>query len=113
MGAAGDLAAWSGLRLATPYFLGRYNQLKVAQYGTASHVEKVVGKYKSVQTSDEAAKEANQDNERKLVYYQDRDGLWIIHAELPPGDPLVVEVLLTPPRQISQKRHQQAYRLNG
>ena len=32
--------------------------LMVARYGTASHVEKVVGKYKSVQTSDEGAKSA-------------------------------------------------------
>ena len=58
--------------------------LRIAQHGTASHVEKVVGKYKSVQTTDEDAEEREQDNQRKLVYYQDQDGMWIIHAKLPP-----------------------------
>ena len=38
--------------------------LRIAQHGTASHVEKVVGKYKSVQTTDEDAEEREQDNQR-------------------------------------------------
>jgi hypothetical protein len=47
-------------------------------------VEKVVAKYKSVQITDEDAKERERENERKLVYYQDRDDMWVIHAKLPP-----------------------------
>ena len=68
-------------RVATPQnedFL-----LRVAQQGTASHVEKVVGRYKRIQVNDEDAQECEQDNERKLVYYQDQDGMWVIHARLP------------------------------
>jgi len=68
--------------------------LRIAQHGTASHVEKVVGKYKSVQTTDEDAQEREQDNERKLIYYQDQDGMWIIHAKLPPeAGALVVKAI--------------------
>ena len=57
--------------------------LRIAQHGTASHVEKVVGKYRSVQSTDADAAEREQDNERKLVYYQDQHGMWVIHARLP------------------------------
>jgi Domain of unknown function (DUF222)/HNH endonuclease len=57
--------------------------LRIARHGTASHVEKVVGKYKSVQTTDEDAIERERDNDRKLVYYQDQEGMWVIHARLP------------------------------
>jgi hypothetical protein len=68
--------------------------LQIAQYGTASHVEKVVGKYKSVQARDEDADEREQDNERKLVYYQDQGGMWVIHARLPPeAGSLVVKAI--------------------
>ena len=52
--------------------------------GTASHVEKVVCKYKSVQATDDDVAVSEQDNARKLVYYQDSDGMWVIHAKLPP-----------------------------
>ena len=58
--------------------------LMIARHGTASHVEKVVAKYKRVQAKNEDVQEAEQENDRKLVYYQDRDGMWIIHAKLPP-----------------------------
>jgi hypothetical protein len=58
--------------------------LRIAQHGTASHVEKAVAKYRSVQTTGEEAKERKQDDARKLVYYQDQDGMWVIHARLPP-----------------------------
>jgi Domain of unknown function (DUF222)/HNH endonuclease len=79
-------------RVATPQnedFL-----LRIAQHGTASHVEKVVGKYRSVQTTDEEAEEREQDNQRKLVYYQDQDGMWVIHARLPPeAGALVVKAI--------------------
>jgi len=85
--------------------------LRIAQNGTASHVEKVVGKYKSVQTTDEDAKEREQDNERKLVYYQDRDGMWVIHAKLPPeAGALVVkaiEAVANPVQAEQQERLQE------
>ena len=64
--------------------------LRISQHGTASHVEKVVSKYKSVNTTDDQAQEREQDNERKLVYYQEKDGMWIIHAKLPPEDGALV-----------------------
>ena len=68
--------------------------LRIAQQGTASHVEKVVGKYRSVQATNADAKESEQDNARKLVYYQDQDGMWIIHAKLPPeAGALVVKAI--------------------
>ena len=68
--------------------------LMIAQHGTASHVEKVVAKYKSVQTTDEDAQEREQENERKLVYYQDQDDMWVIHAKLPPeAGALVVKAI--------------------
>ena len=57
--------------------------LMIARHGTASHVEKVVAKYKSVQTTHGNALERDQENERKLVYYQGQDGMWVIHAKLP------------------------------
>jgi len=57
--------------------------LMIARHGTASHVEKVVAKYKSVQAKNEDVQEAEQENDRKLVYYQGQDGMWVIHAKLP------------------------------
>lgn len=44
--------------------------------GTASHVEKVVGKYRNVQAAADDSAEREQDNARKLVYYKDSDGMW-------------------------------------
>ena len=68
--------------------------LRIARQGTASHVEKVVGKYKSVQSQEDDAVEREQDNARKLVYYQDSDGMWVIHAKLPPeAGALVVKAI--------------------
>ena len=68
--------------------------LRIAEHGTASHVEKAVAKYRSVQTKDADATEREQDNDRKLVYYQDQDGMWVIHAKLPPeAGALVVKAI--------------------
>jgi hypothetical protein len=61
--------------------------LRIAQHGTASHVEKVVGKYRSVQAAEDNMAEREQDNARKLVYYQDSDGMWTIHASFFPQFP--------------------------
>ena len=68
--------------------------LRIAEYGTASHVEKVVSKYRRVQRSDDEAQENEQDNARKLVYFQQEDGMWVIHAKLPPeAGSLVVKAI--------------------
>ena len=68
--------------------------LRIAHYGTASHVEKVVSKYRSVRAKQDDAAEREQDNARKLVYYQDSDGMWVIHAMLPPeAGAMVVKAL--------------------
>jgi hypothetical protein len=84
--------------------------LMIARYGTASHVEKVVAKYKSVQTTDEDAKEREQENERKLVYFQSQDDMWIIHAKLPPeAGALVVKAIeaVATPAQLEKQQQLQ------
>jgi hypothetical protein len=68
-------------RIATPKnesFL-----LMIAQYGTASHLEQVVRKYRNVKCANEDKAEREQEQDRELVYYQDDDGSWVIHARLP------------------------------
>ncbi len=97
-------------RVATPQnedFL-----LMIAQHGTASHVEKVVAKYKSVQTTNETAKEREQENTRKLVYFQDQDNMWVIHAKLPPeaGTLLIkaIEAVATPMQLEKQRQLQES-----
>ena len=57
--------------------------LLIARHGTASHVEQVVRKYRSVKSVDEDDAEIEQHQDRELVYYQDEDGSWVIHARLP------------------------------
>jgi hypothetical protein len=85
--------------------------LMIARYGTASHVEKVVAKYKSVQTTDEDAKEREQENERKLIYFQDQDDMWVIHAKLPPETGALVvkaiEAVATPAQLEKQQQLQE------
>jgi len=67
--------------------------LHIARHGTASHVEGLVRRYRKVRQQDEAL-ERRQDSERQLVYYQDDDGMWIIHAKLPPeAGALVVKAI--------------------
>ncbi|MFT5711311.1 MAG: hypothetical protein ACI8QT_002017 [Halioglobus sp.] len=81
--------------------------LMIAQHGTASHVEKVVGKYKSVQTTDEEGQERERENERKLVYFQDQNDMWVIHAKLPPEvGALVVKAIeaVATPAQIEKQK---------
>jgi hypothetical protein len=81
--------------------------LMIAQHGTASHVEKVVGKYKSVRTTDEEGHERERENERKLVYFQDQNDMWIIHAKLPPEvGALVVKAIeaVATPAQIDKQK---------
>lgn len=86
--------------------------LSIAQHGTASHVEKVVGKYRNVRAAGDETAEPEQDNARKLVYYQDSDGMWVIHAKLPPeAGALVVkaiEAIAAPAREEKQEELKQA-----
>jgi hypothetical protein len=84
--------------------------LMIARYGTASHVEKVVAKYKSVQTANDDAKEREQENERKLVYFQDQNDMWVIHAKLPPEvGALVVKAIeaVATPAQVEKQQQLQ------
>ena len=59
---------------------------------------------------DEDAQEREQESERKLVYYQDRDGMWIIHAKLPPeAGALVIKAIeaVANPVQVEQQERLQ------
>ena len=60
--------------------------LMIAQHGTASHMEKLVGKYQTVQRSMQDKAERERECARQLYSYQDDDGMWIIHAKLPPEE---------------------------
>jgi len=86
--------------------------LRIAWHGTASHVEKAVGKYRRVQTRDAHEEEQSQDQARKLVYYQDQDGMWVIHAKLPPEDGALVvkaiEAIARPEQEERQEAQQEA-----
>jgi len=81
--------------------------MTIAQYGTASHVERVVSKYKGVQRSLNDDHEIEQAQARKLLYYQDDDGMWVIHAKLPAesGSLVVkaIEAVATPVQQARQQ----------
>jgi hypothetical protein len=57
--------------------------LMIARHGTASHLEQVVNQYRRVRRGMENAQEERQQEGRELVYYQDDNGMWIIHAKLP------------------------------
>tara|TARA_R110001592_G_scaffold215025_1_gene468210 strand:+ start:68145 stop:69548 length:1404 start_codon:yes stop_codon:yes gene_type:complete len=81
--------------------------LTIAQYGTASHVEKAVAKYRSVQTKNADEAESEQHNERKLAYYQDQDGMWVIHAKLPPeAGALVIKAIEAVANPVQEERQE-------
>ncbi|MBP6700881.1 MAG: DUF222 domain-containing protein [Halioglobus sp.] len=84
--------------------------LHIARYGTASHVEGVVRRYRKVQQQNVEAVEHRQDNERQLVYYQDDDGMWIIHAKLPPEAGALVVKAIEAVAAPEQERRQTAQR---
>ncbi|MEM6584045.1 MAG: DUF222 domain-containing protein, partial [Pseudomonadota bacterium] len=97
-------------RVATPQnedFL-----LRIAQHGTASHVEKAVAKYRSVQSKDAEREERECDEARELVYYQNEDGMWVIHAKLPAeaGELVVkaIEAIARPEQEARQRAEQEA-----
>lgn len=68
-------------RVATPenedYFL------YISRYGTTSHIEKLVRKYKQVKKSEAIKTLDNEHEARDFSYYQDDDGMWVVKARLP------------------------------
>ncbi len=57
--------------------------LIISQYGTASHMEQLVRKYQQVERNQQPKQQNDEYQQRKLTYYQDDDGMWIINAKLP------------------------------
>jgi len=72
--------------------------LNIAEYGTAHHMEKLIKSYRTVDqtlnaedlkqdtTKQDIRKEDKQKENRSVICYQDNDGMWIIHAKLPPEE---------------------------
>ncbi len=57
--------------------------LMISEYGTASHMEQLVRKYQQVERNQQPKQQDSQYQQRKLTYYQDDDGMWIINGKLP------------------------------
>ncbi|MFT4923998.1 MAG: hypothetical protein ACI8WB_000076 [Phenylobacterium sp.] len=57
--------------------------LSVAIGGTASHIEKLVRRYQLVDENQNPVEQGDEYQQRKLDYYQDDEGMWILHAKLP------------------------------
>ena len=57
--------------------------LNVAEDFSASHVEKLVNKYKLVDEDQQIIVPPEDDDARELNYYQDENGMWVITAKLP------------------------------
>ena len=82
--------------------------LTIARYGTASHVEQVVNKYRGVQRSQDDTEVEEQERARKLVYYQDDDGMWVIHARLPAETgAIVVKAIEAVAKPVQEARQEQ------
>ena len=58
--------------------------VSIARYGTASHVEKLVRRYRWTQRRDAAKQAESQHLARQLNYFYDDDGSFVLHARLPP-----------------------------
>ena len=95
----------------------------LAEKASASHLEKLVGKYKPVDETELALggaegegeeiegaagaldEETRREQARELYWYQDKDGMWIIHAKLPPEQgQLVVKALEAVARPLQEER---------
>jgi hypothetical protein len=82
--------------------------LTIARHGTASHVEQVVNKYRRVRGATEDAVEREQEEARKLVYYRDDDGMWVIHAKLPPeAGSIVVKAIEAISKPVQEARQEE------
>ena len=60
--------------------------LMIAKSGTASHIEKLVGKYQTVKRQLKPTEEpkpiTSEEESGELISYQDDDGMWVIHRKL-------------------------------
>lgn len=82
--------------------------LNIANHGTASHIEQLVRKYRSVRKPGEPQDKDSGLDSRKLTYFQDSEGNWIIHAKLPPEEGAMVvkaiEAVAQPIQEENQKQ---------
>ncbi len=114
-------------RVATPENEGF--MVGMAEQNSASHLEKLVGKYQPVEepglagllsenvlepndkpkvcdAAPEVDEEARREQARELYWFQDEDGMWVIHARLPPEQgQLVMKALQAVARPLEEERH--------
>src|SRR5688572_4658840 len=57
--------------------------LMYALHGTAVHVERIVRDFRRCKEAEELGREAQQQLDRKLTWFQDEDGMLVIKARLP------------------------------
>jgi hypothetical protein len=57
--------------------------IDAAANSSASHVEKLVRKYRQVDEDQNPIEPKDEYQQRKLTAYQNKDGMWIINAKLP------------------------------
>jgi len=57
--------------------------LSIALHGTAQHVEKLVRGYRRAREAEELSRDAQQQETRRVIWYHDRDGSWVLRARLP------------------------------
>jgi hypothetical protein len=68
--------------------------LRIAENGTASHIETVVRHYRRTQRKDELQRDVERHRRRSFRYYWDHDGSLVIEGRLPPEQgALVVQAL--------------------
>lgn len=108
-------------RVATPENEGLL--VALADKVTANHLEKVVSRYQPVPdlelppeleqnpvAPDEGQEEVARENSREMFWFQDEEGMWVIHARLPPEQGhLVVKALEAVTRPLQEER-QEEYR---
>jgi len=58
--------------------------LDYAIHGTAAHVERIVRDFRRCKEAEELSRDAQQQANRKLTWFQDEDGMLVIKARLPP-----------------------------
>ncbi len=107
-------------RVATPENEGLL--VALADKVTAGHLEKVVSRYQPVPDVElppaaeddtvsigEVNQETAREQGREMFWFQDKDGMWVIHARLPPEQGhLVVKTLEAVARPLQEER-QEAY----
>ena len=85
--------------------------IMIARHGTASHIEQLVGKYKTVSKRQHRQYENQATNaiepERSIMSYQDDDGMWIIHAKLPAEEGSLVVKAIDTIMQEEKKRQEE------